>query len=306
MPLFEPIQTPAFFHLSLRSRGFEYRMKYLSKRTKRNHSNITCSGTCPRGIRPETLEGVMAMNHESSCRCELNENSIVARLRRLQKKIDAETERVKSEQNLTVPCKEGCSECCSRCFCVSEAEFVLVLHFILNHWTKEEVLQIVSRSKEQWEILNAQNPACAQKLQGEIPLKELLHTDKTILPFPCIFLSGEGSCLIYRVRPLACRINGVAYTSLAFDDKPCPRLPNLFSALDQFVNLTAFAEEIYSFLFLNYGDQVIVRRPAPLFYYFHLIFQDPEMIDKLQEADFYRDMLGLKESDYIKSLVEGK
>lgn len=233
-----------------------------------------------------------------------NESGMAARLRRVQRKIDAEIETGKQEKNISVPCKEGCCECCSRCFCVSEAEFFLVLDHILNHWTQEEIIRIIERSKTQWEMLTVRDPACARKLEGEILLKELFTLHNTALPFPCLFLSGEGSCLIYEVRPLICRMHGIAYAGPFPDEEPCSKRPGACAAPEQYLSLAPLAEDIYSFTFLPFGEQVVIRRPMPLFYFFRLVLGDGDMLGSISEADCYRNLFELSEKEYIRSLAE--
>lgn len=242
---------------------------------------------------------------KAACHGSINENSIVAGLYKLQHRLDEDIEREIRENNLSVPCRKGCCECCSQCFCVSETEFVQVLDYLLTNWTEDNILQTIRKSKSQWDTLNAHYPSCAQKLKGAVLLKDLLQLDKLSLPFPCIFLDENGCCLIYEVRPLACRIYGVGYPNLREDHKPCAKIPNVFSAPDKFVNLTKYEEELYHFLFFKYKDEIIIRRPAPLFYFFNLVFQDIGIIGRITETDLYHDMIRCDERMYLERLVEG-
>jgi len=61
---------------------------------------------------------------------------------------------------------------------------------------------------------------------------------------------------------------------------------------------------ILSFLFLkNYsGGCVIIRRPAPIFYYFSLIFSE-NVPEEIPEIEFCRDLMSFDEEDYINKLI---
>ncbi|SHH91357.1 SEC-C motif-containing protein [Sporobacter termitidis DSM 10068] len=157
----------------------------------------------------------------------------------------------------------------SQCFLVSEAEFVQLLDDMLRHWTAEEIRQVVDRSWECRRYLEAERPDIAEKAGGKTTPGELASLNETALPFPCVFLRGED-CAARRVRPLLCLGCGASI----------------------------------DFVLLRYKDGVLVRRPAPLFYYFTLIFRDGVLPDNIPDAPFYRDMLTLSEADYIEKLAE--
>ncbi len=221
----------------------------------------------------------------------INEKSMAARLIKAQRDIDG----LKPERD------EGCDDeknicggCRRQCFCISETEFALIFDYLTRNISEKDVLEIISRAKAQWEKLKTHCPAVAEMLEGIVTLEELLKTDKITLPFSCVFYSeSDGGCLIYEVRPLICRAYGIGlFEKTVPDCGRAGRLPD-------------FYRRILSFLFLGNakGGCVIIRRPAPLFYYFNMIFKNTES-GKVPEIEFCRDLLCLSEEEYVKKLVE--
>jgi Fe-S-cluster containining protein len=227
---------------------------------------------------------------------------MAAKLYKLQNEIDAEIDKQKNENDLNFKCREGCSECCSRCYCVSETEFVLILNYIIKNWPQERIIRIIDNSKSQWETLEKQYPAYAEKINGSIPLSELIKLDSLVLPFPCIFLNDSGLCSIYQVRPLKCRLHGTGYLDPLAEGKPCSLLPKCSSATDKFADLSKFIDAVSGFTFLRVRNGVIFRRPMPLFFYFNLIFRDSGIYDFIN-TDMYHDLILLEENDYINNLI---
>lgn len=160
--------------------------------------------------------------------------------------------------------------CCSRCMCVSETEFACVLEYLLDSLPKEKILEIIRKAKAQLTQLERENPEIFARLKGEVRLRDLLRLDKETLPFDCLFLEN-GKCAIEPARPLKCR-----------------------DAEGSF----------YGFMLLRRGDTVIIRRPAPMFYYFSLVFKDENELDTIRDADFFRGITELGERAYIDRLFE--
>jgi hypothetical protein len=140
-------------------------------------------------------------------------------------------------------------------------------------------------------------------INGSIPLSELFKMNDYAMPFPCVFLNEKGSCSIYKVRPLKCRIHGNGYTDLLSESKPCSILPRISSAPDKYVNLTKFRDDIFGFIFLKSTKGVIIRRPLPLFFFFALIFRDITLADCIYDIDFYKELTAIEAPEYIDNLV---
>jgi Fe-S-cluster containining protein len=228
---------------------------------------------------------------------------MTARLSHLQKAVDAELEKQGLESGLACACGPGCTECCSKCFCVSETEFVLIFDRMLRTWGAEDILETVRIARSQWRALLTAAPDIAQRLRGRAALKDLYGLGEAALPFPCVFLDGDGRCRVYDVRPLACRIHGVALLNLTDNTRPCALLPPLLTAWDRYADLTDFAEKISAFTFLKYKNGLIVRRPSPLFYYFEILFREGRTPEDIRTSNFFRFQTELCAEDYVRALI---
>lgn len=235
---------------------------------------------------------------------QVHERSFVAGLCRLQRELDREIENQTREKHLRPPCGPGCGDCCSRCFCVSETEFALLFGTMVREWPRDGIAAVFAKAEEQWAALNARMPSVAQTLRSPVPLKEMFALNSVTLPFPCLFLDEGDRCRVYAHRPLVCRTYGVAYVGGLFYQKPCGKIPAVFSSPAEFVDLTAYRRRFRRFLFLKCGGQTIVRRPAPLFYYFHLLYAHKNAVPDRLDVDFCRRLSELEESEYIRTLVE--
>ena len=240
-------------------------------------------------------------------RPEYAEGSLAEKLFRLQHEIDRETEVQRAENALPFRCKEGCAECCEMCHMVSETEFAQILDSLIRNHKKEDLRRIIETARKQWDLLRTESPVLARLLSGPAALKDLFALRQRKLPFPCLLLDDRQCCSVYEVRPLACRLHGTAFTGPMPDEKPCSLLPQIAPACDWYADLSSYHERILSFFLLRCGDRLIVRRPAPLFYYFYLIFGDAGKAGRAGEEDagnieFCRDLFALSENAYIEKL----
>jgi Fe-S-cluster containining protein len=151
---------------------------------------------------------------------------------------------------------------------VSETEFVLILDDLLRRLPAESCREIARRAKEFKRTLETEESEAAEKINGVVSLRDIFMLGRTLLPFECV-LYKDGICRTPGVRPLACR---------GLDIPP-------------------------EFLFLKTGEGVLFRRPLPLFYWFSLVFSDEELFGRLRDTPFYRDLLSLREAEYIERLA---
>lgn len=220
---------------------------------------------------------------QKECHGHIHKHSVVAELYRLQHELDEELERAAREDGAPPPSGPERGNSCSRLFYVSEAEFVQILDFLRRTRTREELLELIAKAKRQWKTLCARDPGMMVTLECRVPLEELLWPSPRQLPFPCLFLEEDGRCAVEQVRPVSCRLHDLGRD-------PALRLPPPEGGLPRF-------------LFFRWKDRIIFRRPAPLFYFFRLIFADESFVDRVAEADFFRNMLCLDEEAYVRSLV---
>lgn len=92
------------------------------------------------------------------------------------------------QSNVNVDCKKGCEYCCHQLVYASIHEVLYITHYLKEHFSKEEIEGIGKKAsaKADESVLNKENG-----------ISKLSH--------PCPLLV-DGSCSVYSVRPMACRI----------------------------------------------------------------------------------------------------
>lgn len=90
-------------------------------------------------------------------------------------------------EGLTIGCQKGCAWCCHQAVLASTQEILLITRYLTRNLTagQQQVIQRNARDR--------------QEVTGSMTVKEFLQT-----LHPCPFLIDD-SCLIYPVRPMACR-----------------------------------------------------------------------------------------------------
>jgi Fe-S-cluster containining protein len=87
-----------------------------------------------------------------------------------------------------VTCGRGCSNCCSQMVAIVLADALSIARWLIKTRPRHELRRIVARLQEDGEAQRPSGPV--EWLQRETP---------------CTFLSTDGSCGVYPVRPLNCR-----------------------------------------------------------------------------------------------------
>ena len=86
-----------------------------------------------------------------------------------------------------IDCKAGCSLCCYLKVEMFPHETYGIASYILAHWSREEVI------------------ALYHHLEQTAPRSAGLTIEEYLLQkIPCVFLSAEGRCRVYPVRPINC------------------------------------------------------------------------------------------------------
>lgn len=123
--------------------------------------------------------------------------------------IDAWQRRAREAHPGVIPCRPGCSVCCMGPFDISAADALLVRDAV-RALTPDRRLPLMERAREQVARMEA--------LAGALPPPhDLSGLDEVILDSvtnrmeaePCPALDAEGRCLIYRFRPMVCRLMGL-------------------------------------------------------------------------------------------------
>ena len=110
--------------------------------------------------------------------------------------IDAFTQRCESE-NIPVGCHMGCQWCCHQAVFATTPEMIVVADYLERRFPKEVVEEIKERARIKEEKLSPLSPAETLQTSCACPLLR------------------KGSCMVYPVRPMACRIY------LSSDEKSC-------------------------------------------------------------------------------------
>lgn len=113
-----------------------------------------------------------------------------------------------------VTCKKSCMYCCYHWVeDVYSFEAEIIAHYIKKHFPKKISTIIDKFSENERHLINLNN-IMEQKLIENRREKEVSDIDSTDLLLasyyqlkrPCALLSDNGLCIIYKVRPLTCRI----------------------------------------------------------------------------------------------------
>lgn len=106
------------------------------------------------------------------------------------------------QQGQTIDCKLGCEFCCHQPVFALDYEMDYLHKYLNEYFDDQTMAEIAEKAKQKEEKL------------GQLKDKELLNAK-----FPCPLL-GEGACMAYEARPMACRIY------LSTDVKTCERFFN--------------------------------------------------------------------------------
>lgn len=88
-----------------------------------------------------------------------------------------------NNEQMTYACGAGCYYCCYQKVGTTAVEIVHIAHWIREHMTPEQQAEILAKLDA---LVAERDPS------GHVPVR-------------CPFLSEEGTCRIYEVRPLSCR-----------------------------------------------------------------------------------------------------
>ena len=202
---------------------------------------------------------------QKKCHPDIAPQSAMANLYDIFHKIEEETKEIANH----VPCKKGCSDCCTNHFEVSYIEFLT----ILDHLRIKAGGDLVEQFRENAKIaLTSGQCRC-------------LFVDDT-----------NGLCQIYEVRPIVCRIYG------NYTESFCPKLqddesvqPYLLDSNDMKVDIT---NGVYYFD-TKYGYHPM--KSQPLIHYFGKSLDRQDTID-FKEKVYYAKYKSIEE--FANRLVE--
>ncbi|NDY72115.1 YkgJ family cysteine cluster protein [Desulfobacter hydrogenophilus] len=142
----------------------------------------------------------------------------------------------RSNQSPAVACGPGCSYCCHSQIHVLPIEALLILSFIHECFTGEQILLLMDRIEQRLQRTRGQSIGALFSVKSELP---------------CIFLEN-GMCSIYQVRPFICR----AWNSM--DSSLCKKIFNSGKFDDEIESSSArnFVFESSRSLFVDFGNQL--------------------------------------------------
>lgn len=216
---------------------------------------------------------------QKKCHQDIHSESAIANLYRVYEKIDSIIETHYNNSSVASTCKAGCYYCCNDNFLISDIEFALILREI-STWDKEKIPPLLLKIRSAWETFSKDYPEEAERFDKEFNsddeidefLKQLynIHRNK----FSCVFLNEETKhCDIYKVRPVACRIQGTAFVNPnAGKDGHyvvCGILPDDVSIKDTQADLSDVFQEISKATLTPFSEKYktyIITRPSPIFF----------------------------------------
>ena len=77
------------------------------------------------------------------CHNGLNEDSLVGNLIKIYYELDSIV-----KEKIDCICQEGCPECCSDYFYISEEEFLVIMNYMIRNFSEEEINKVKSKAQE--------------------------------------------------------------------------------------------------------------------------------------------------------------
>lgn len=126
------------------------------------------------------------------------------------------------DQTRKIHCNKNCVYCCNDIFYVTEREFYVILQYLVENFTDNQIMDFIEKANYQKNCLNLMYPDEVEYIKlrskGMVQSIELEHDTSYInLECSCPFLSNNR-CSIYSVRPIVCRVYG------CFDELKCPKI----------------------------------------------------------------------------------
>ncbi len=145
-------------------------------------------------------------------------------------------------------CGKGCAHCCCLYITVSRLEADFVKHYVTSSLSEDVQKELYSNYLER----KKRYPANDHEHKGQEALLSLA-TEYFNKKIPCIFLSGNGECLVYEARPFSCR--GLVATSDPENCKGSNRIKCFYPYAEQ----DSIKKAILTLSRRVYGDHAAVR-----------------------------------------------
>lgn len=247
------------------------------------------------------------------CHYNIQEDSIAAEIIKLYNKIDMKIENDIKDRELTRICKEGCNECCSDYFSITEGEFAIIIDYLIKKKGKEYVNEIIAKGLELAKNFAKLYPKYYEQLERNTTgysAEENLRVTLENLPekqgFKCIFLDYNGSCSVYSVRPFICRLHGVSYEDFEPDHRICTKIPSSKANMHNMTNISEFMNEVHGFEYLksNKYNCVISRRKYPIFYFIKIYFENGQDLEKYLDFSIRKMLFNYPKEKFVNTLID--
>lgn len=225
---------------------------------------------------------------------QIHKESRAARVLRLYEKIDKAIDGYHKTNKIKSSCKKGCASCCNTDFPFSGIEMDLIT-WEMKDWSKEKFNKVMDRAEKSFNEVYKKYPEYINNFtKNATGSRDAIMNDMSFMPkqedFRCPLLDDDNSCMVYSVRPVACRLYGTAlYKTEMFECKNAdPDKPDLNFLSDEIEGL------------MHIGR--VFERPYPMIMYFYNRFL------KNNKTLMVRKDFGLKffqpEADYIFYVVQ--
>ena len=241
------------------------------------------------------------MNRNDKCFCEsgkkykkchygIEERSIAGELIKFYNELDGKIEKEIEDKSLNVLCGQGCSECCTDYFTITEVEFAVIMDYLKRQKGVEYILNIISKGlmmknkfKENYPEFYEQLEVDTTGYSNEMNIKTNINNMPSKQGFKCIFLNEQNECSIYKVRPIICRGHGICYHSgNLYDYKVCSKIPSILNNRSNMVDIEEYYNKELSFQYYNSEERncTLERRRYPIFYFIKMYFEKERDLEK--------------------------
>lgn len=205
---------------------------------------------------------------QKKCHADLYEGSVLAELWKKLLTLDNEIQRQKEKNCVEFLCPSSCHECCDEYFYVSEVEYFL----IRNHLQAiaPDVFELAKEEgKQQYKLLQEECPEEYKKLNTNVTPFNMFKDCDIIEKFKtCPFVDKKtGKCLVYKARPIICRLYGTSYRYNACEFI-CEHISECHDKTKTMVNVP-YDDYLKENVDVFYGAEqsVKISRPFPLLYW---------------------------------------
>lgn len=215
---------------------------------------------------------------KNKCHPNVNPDSVVGSTIKLYSSWDKYLLSEKKNKNIRFICEDKCNHCCNNYFYISEKEYLSIYYHLKTTYDNSYIRTKIQLAKEYMNFIKENFPEEHKKIDTVIPpsrngdIKEFYNDDlRRDQVYSCIFLNQKtGLCDVYPVRPIICRLHGVAYPFSA-----CNKIIQNPDHRSKMVSLNDFPdkEDIYWLNFFKKSEVLpnIFRRSYPIAEWFATI-----------------------------------